>query len=81
MHEILNDPINVRVDFTNNKVRPRLIKWGSSLFAIHRVNFIYQNKEGEHTIFYFSVSNNQYYLKLKFNPATMQWNLMEIYGE
>jgi len=81
MHEILNDPIEVRVDFTQNHVRPRVVTWGSTVFQPTLVNLIHQSREGEQMIFYFSVSDDAHFLKLRFNPQNMQWRLVEIYSD
>lgn len=81
MHQILNDPIHVTVDFLGSRVRPRKIKWGQNTYTVETVNLIHSSQEGSKRLFYFSVSNKENFMKLRFDPMTMNWRLVEIYTE
>jgi len=81
MHEILNDPIDLNVDFKNKFVRPQKIWWDKRTYNIQSVNLIHRAKEGHKNIFYFSVSDHVNYLKLRLDPEFMEWRLVELYTD
>lgn len=81
MHEILNDPIDVTVDFVGNRVRPRRVRWGKHVYPMKKVNLVHGAREGKKQIFYFSVSDSANFMKLRFDTETMEWRLVEIYTE
>lgn len=81
MHEILNDPIDVRVDFVGNRVRPREVRWGKHSYPMRSVNLVHGAREGNRRIFYFSVSDETNFMKLRFDTESMEWRLVEIYTD
>lgn len=81
MHEILNDPIDVTVDFIGNRVRPRAVRWGKRTYPMQTVNLVHGAREGTKRIFYFSVSDASHFMKLRFDTESMQWRLVEIYTD
>jgi hypothetical protein len=81
MHEYLNDPISVTVDFIDRKVRPRIIRWDNRDYKINNVNMINStNEDGEH-VFYFSVSDKINFMKLRLNTQNLEWRLVELYTD
>jgi hypothetical protein len=81
MHEYLNDPISVTVDFIDRKVRPRIIRWDNRDYKINSVNMINStNEDGEH-VFYFSVSDKINFMKLRLNTQNLEWRLVELYTD
>jgi hypothetical protein len=80
-HEILNDPIDVTVDFVGNRVRPKQIRWGRHTYPMHQVNLVHNAKEGNKRIFYFSVSDKSNFMKLRFDTESMEWRLVEFYTD
>jgi len=81
MHELLNDPIDVCVDFMGHRVRPTIVKWGTKTYPMKSVNLVHSAREGTKKIFYFSVSDQSNFMKLRFDPETMEWRLVEIYTD
>lgn len=81
MHEILNDPIDVRVDFVGNRVRPHEVRWGKHTYPMRSVNLVHGAREGNRRVFYFSVSDETTFMKLRFDTEMMEWRLVEIYTD
>ncbi len=81
MHEILNDPIDVTVAFTDNRVLPRAMRWNEREYKIDHVNLVHTAHEGAKRVFYFSVSDAANYFKLKLDPEVLEWRLVELYTD
>ena len=81
MHEILNDPIDVTVAFTDNRVLVRAMRWNEREYKIDKVNLVHTAREGAKRIFYFSVSDAANYFKLKLDPELLEWRLVELYTD
>lgn len=80
-HEILNDPIDVSVDFIGNRVRPKSVRWGRHIYPMKRVNLVHNAREGNKLIFYFSVSDKTNFMKLRFDTENLEWRLVELYTD
>ncbi|MBU4315600.1 hypothetical protein KJ673_04340 [Patescibacteria group bacterium] len=81
MHQYLNDPIDVSVDFTNQRVRPHTVCWDNQMYKIKKVNLVHNtNEDGQH-IFYFSVSDDANFMKLRLNTQNLEWRLVELYTD
>lgn len=81
MHELLNDPVEVQVDFQGRRVRPTHVRWGGRTYAMQRVNMVHTTREGTKCIYYFSVSDTANFMKLRLDTETLEWRLVEIYSE
>ena len=81
MHELLNDPVEVTVDFCGRHVRPTSVRWAGRAYAVERVNLVHTAREGAKRIYYFSVSNNTNFMKLKLDTEMLEWRLVEWYCE
>lgn len=81
MHEILNDPVDVTVDFVDHRVRPRQVRWGNRVYDMTTVNLVHGAREGTTRVFYFSVSDKSNFMKLQLNTETLQWKLIELYTD
>ncbi len=81
MREGINEPVSVLAGYSQkNKVfRPLIVTWGSVDYRIGKIDFYHKTKQGSTTLHHFSVSdsNEQVYLKLLFNAATLHWTLEE----
>jgi len=77
MHDYLNDPVDVAVDFAGAKIRPRHVRWGSRVYDITSVNLVHGAREGYKRVFYFSVSHNTDFMKLRLDTETLEWRLVE----
>ncbi|MBI2475459.1 hypothetical protein HYV69_03490 [Candidatus Uhrbacteria bacterium] len=80
MHEFLNDQIDVIASFCQNRVIPKRIRWNERDYDISNVNLVHTAREGQKRIFYFSVSDNTNYFKLKLDPEYLEWHLVELYN-
>ncbi len=81
MHELLNDPVDVDVSFSNNRVVPRSMRWNQKDYKIETVNLVHTAREGHKKMFYFSVSDLNNYFKLKLDPENLDWRLVELYTD
>ncbi|MFA6522735.1 MAG: hypothetical protein WCT24_04050 [Patescibacteria group bacterium] len=81
MHEILNDPIDVVVQFLQNRVRPTHVRWGQRVYDLKQVNLVHGAREGRKQIFYFSVSDSANFMKLRLDTETLEWRLVELYSD
>ncbi len=81
MHQILNDPIDLVVSFHENRVIPKRMRWDGREYDIKTVNLVHTAREGTKRVFYFSVSDMTNYFKLKLDPDTLEWRLIEIYTD
>ena len=81
MHELLNDPIDVSVDFSGNRIRPRRVIWDRHAYDIRSVNLVHRAREGSINIFYFSVSDANNFFKLRLDTERLEWRLVELYTD
>lgn len=81
MHEILNDPIDVLIVFRDNRAIPRRLRWNTRDYDIKRVNLVHAAREGTKRIFYFSVSDDTNYFKLRLDTELLEWRLVELYAD
>ncbi len=81
MYELINDPIDVIVNFTGKRVAPKVFKWNDKEYQIKQVNLVHHSQEGSKRIFYFSVSDLTNYFKLRFDPVLLEWHIVELYTD
>lgn len=81
MHNFLNDPVDVVVTFSEQRVRPVRMRWDNREYNINNVHLIHTAKEGEKRIFYFSVSDQINAFKLKLDTNSLEWRLVEVYSD
>jgi len=81
MHQLLNDPIDVLVEFKNKRIAPRRLHWDNREYTIKQVNLIHGAREGAKRIFYFSVSDTANFMKLRLDTETLEWRLVEVYTD
>lgn len=80
MHEFLNDPVDVAVDFAGRRIRPRQVRWGKRTYDIQNTNLVHGAREGTKRVFYFSVSDAANFMKLRLDTETLEWRLVEVYA-
>ena len=81
MHELLNDPVEVTVDFQGRRVRPTSVRWAGRSYPMQRLNMVHTAREGQKRIYYFSVSDAANFMKLRLDTETLEWRLVEVYTE
>lgn len=79
--EVVNEPVEVRVDFCAKRVIPRVMNWNNKNYPIHRVNMIHSARHGASKLFLFSVSDKTNYFKLQLDTDNLEWRLIEMYAE
>ncbi len=79
MYELINEPIQVFAEFTKKGPRPYLFKWKNRDYKIKTLNFVHTSKQGNKTLFHFSVSTDTNMYKITFDPTTLTWTLDEIH--
>lgn len=81
MYETIDEPIKVLVSFDKGVITPHKFRWRAREIKIDQVNMIHRVKDGSILSYLFSVSNDTSAYKLRFNAATMNWKLDQIYQE
>ena len=81
MHELINDPIDVLVSFSQNRIIPKQFDWNQKTYDIKTVNLVHSVREGTKKIFYFSVSDLTNYFKLRLDAEFLEWQLVELYTD
>ncbi len=79
MLEEINQPIEVMTIFKENQVFPWKFLWQGKEYLIKKINLAYSSREGRSKIYYFAVSDNTNYFKLRFNTENLRWTLLESY--
>lgn len=81
MHERLDDPVDMLVAFSENRVVPKRMHWNRRDYEIRNVNLVHTAREGMKRVFYFSVSDKTNFFKLRLDPETLEWRLVELYTD
>ena len=82
MHELVNEPISILVSFgQDNTVLPLYFKWRNRRYKIDKLNLVHKKRDGEHTIYFFNVSDNANYFKLSFTTKDLRWKIEELFWE
>ena len=81
MYTNIDEPIAVLVSFDKGVLTPHIFKWRGRQIKLTKVNLIHRVKDGSVLCYLFSVSNDTSAYKLKFNAATMQWRLDQVYQD
>lgn len=81
MLETINEPIDVIVKFTQDKILPIKFLWQGREVLVKKLNLMYSNRQGRTKFYYFAVSDNANYFKLQFDSESLKWVLLEVYSE
>ena len=81
IYQKINERIDVLVDFAGTQIRPLVFKWGGRDYQVKKVNLVHMAREGRDKVYYFSVSDEANYFKLKYNTESLEWLLEETYAE
>lgn len=74
----LSDPINVWVFFKKEGITPFVFFWNNRRIAIEKINLVHQSREGEKTLYHFSVSSGGNFYRLGFDSHDLKWSLEAI---
>jgi hypothetical protein len=80
MYESINQPIHVAAVFKGGKAVPLKFLWNGREYPVAKVNLSYSQFEGRAKIYYFAVSDQANYFKLRFNSDDLGWTLVETYA-
>lgn len=75
----INEPIEVAANFTQNQLLPFKFVWNGRDVIIKKINLAYSSWEGKVKIYYFAVSDDANYFKLRFDTGSLGWTLLESY--
>jgi len=78
MYEVIEEPIQVGVIFKGNKIRPRWFIWKGRKYPIREITFNWQDRKGEETLLYFSVSDGTNIYEICFNQKRLNWFLSKV---
>jgi len=81
MLEKLNDPIDVLVKFTGQRVVPEFFKWRGKTYRIEKLNLVHKERDGNDKIYYFSVSDEVNFFRLAFFTRDLSWRIEELFYE
>lgn len=81
MHQLLNEPVDVTVQFTGKRVRPTVVHWSGKHYPITHVNLVHPTRRGTKTLYYFSISDATNFMKLEFDTDLLTWRIVEFYTE
>jgi hypothetical protein len=75
---MINEPIHVLASFREHTVRPLAFVWGQHKYTITKVNLVHRARKGRDTLYFFSVSDDANYFKIRFDTGDMSWELEEV---
>jgi hypothetical protein len=74
--EQIGETVKVRVDFAGGVIRPLLFRRGADLHRVTRVHARWEDREGQHKIYLFSVgAENGDVYQLRFHTGELRWIL------
>lgn len=79
MYEEINESVQVAALFKHGELVPLKFLWKGREFLVRVVNLSYSRYEGRAKVYYFAVSDNNNYFKLRFNSDDFNWVLSETY--
>ncbi len=79
MVEVIDEPIDVSAIFRNGRVRPLSFIWNRERYEIKEITYIWNDRQGEAKLYYFSVSDGVNLYELCLNSADMSWRLNKVH--
>ncbi len=70
-----SDPISVWVFFKKGAITPYVFFWNNRRITIDKVNLVHQTREGNKTLYHFSVSSGGNFYRLGFDGTDLKWVL------
>lgn len=77
----ISESINVWVFFRRDIIQPYCFFWGERKIKIDKVNLVHTSKEGDTLFYYFSVSSEGNFYRLKFDSNKLKWFLEGVDNE
>jgi len=76
--EFLNERIEVLAWFKGGKIHPRMFMWNNKEYKINKVNYNWQERQGEAVINYFSVDTGANLYQISFSNTALSWRIDKI---
>lgn len=74
------EPIAVLCFFKKGALSPKYFSLGNRGVRILKVNFSWKKREGEETLYFFSVATKQGTFAISFSQKTLSWRLERLLG-
>lgn len=71
------ESIQVLASFKDRLINPLAFVWNNRKYVIRKVNLIHRARKGRDMLYFFSVSDDANYFKLRFDTGDMSWELEE----
>ena len=90
MQRTLNEPIRILVEFRpiepagrrrGTLAIPRVFLWRNRRYLVTSLNLIHTERQGEATVYYFSVSAEGTTYTLSFHNVRLEWHLVHVWEE
>ena len=79
MHEQIDEKIEVIVKFKESEIFPHFFRWSGRVYKVERVNMVHKERDGNDTIYYFSVSDKANFFRLAFFTRDLSWRIQEVF--
>jgi hypothetical protein len=76
--ENLNERIEVLAWFKDAKIYPRIFVWKNKIYKIKKLTYTWQERQGQETISYFSVTTGIDLYQISFNNTSLSWKINKI---
>ncbi|HLC63785.1 MAG TPA: hypothetical protein VJK25_00350 [Patescibacteria group bacterium] len=80
MYDQINEPVEVVASFKQNEIMPKFFVWRRKMYKVDKVHLVHTSRQGSHTLFHFSITGQNNYFQLVFNPFTLTWILASLYN-
>lgn len=77
MIEEINEPVQAACLFQGGQARPLKFLWGGKEYRVEGVNLAYSRFEGRTKAYFFAVTSQGSFFKLKFDSGSLGWTLLE----
>lgn len=71
----IQEPINVWVFFSGNKIKPHTFFWKGRQIKIEKINLVHTSKQGSNTFYHFSCSSGGNFYRLQLDVSKLTWSL------
>ena len=76
-----HEAINVWVFFAKNTIQPMVFFWKGRKIKIETINLMHTTKDGDRTLYHFSVSADGNFYRLGFDSKNLKWILEAVEEE
>lgn len=76
--EHIDTPIKVGAIFERGKISPAWFIWEGRKYTVKGINYFWKRKEGQNTIYFFSVTEGENNFELAFYIPHLTWKLEKI---